>query len=694
MAQSISISGKIRDQKTNEVLIGATIYPQNDLKKGTVTNVNGDFELTLDKADLRQPFVVSYIGYERIEIDLSNSNNNLKIYLNPSETSLHEVVVFEDRLVSEEFRIDRIEQLDIYKNPIAKADPILAVNSLGYATTTDESANISLRGSSPDEGAIFFNNVPIYDAVKFAQLDGVGTFSIFNNAIIDNIEVYPSNPPIEYGGATSGLISLKTQNEQLPMKTLHSLIVSMVGSSYNINKSLKNEGFINAFVNTQHSYFLKVLNPDALRDLPYFTNSDLGFFYTTQLGLSNKVNFYNYSLTEGYEFIQAHPSALLKFDQSRWRNFSIVNFIRKLRRGALSLNLGFSYSNNDFSGGNLDLNTKNKDLYASLHYEIGFDKTMVKFGTSFDKRKQDISGLIPEFSYARDITHPTNAIAFGENIRNFETYGYLKHFFSEKLIGAVGLRKNIPLSNQPNYLSLQSNFNFKITSKMEFILSYGKYNKYEFNGIDNELKGRIESSQIALDAKLELKRSSLIAGIYGKKSSDASLKNDIYGFDASFEKFIGKKIKLLLSITSVNSEIRDEDRNKYPSEYDIDFFIRPGLLFESNSWSVSIISNHRSGVAYLPLTGTRFNEQLNVYEPEFASPMDYEHLPRYHIVNLALSKTFFISEKSNLIAFMNINNLFDRKNVRNLTYNYNYTTQKQLFLSRRLFFVGFNINFF
>lgn len=58
------ISGNIKDAKTGEQLIGATVYIK-ELKTGTVTNVYGFYSLSI--APGSYTLVYSYIGYESVE---------------------------------------------------------------------------------------------------------------------------------------------------------------------------------------------------------------------------------------------------------------------------------------------------------------------------------------------------------------------------------------------------------------------------------------------------------------------------------------------------------------------------------------------------------------------------------------------------------------------------------------------------
>lgn len=84
------IKGQLTDSATKEPLVGASI-----LVKGTVygasTGIDGTFELNPSK-DFPVTLVISYIGYEKKELTVSNSSP-LNISLEPSGSSLLEVVV-------------------------------------------------------------------------------------------------------------------------------------------------------------------------------------------------------------------------------------------------------------------------------------------------------------------------------------------------------------------------------------------------------------------------------------------------------------------------------------------------------------------------------------------------------------------------------------------------------------------------
>ncbi|NNF35083.1 MAG: TonB-dependent receptor [Saprospiraceae bacterium] len=87
-AQQHTVSGKITDS-SGEALIGTSIL-EKGTSNGTVSDFNGNYELTVSSADAT--IVVSYIGYVNVEVILEGQNR-LDITMNEAVQELEEVVV-------------------------------------------------------------------------------------------------------------------------------------------------------------------------------------------------------------------------------------------------------------------------------------------------------------------------------------------------------------------------------------------------------------------------------------------------------------------------------------------------------------------------------------------------------------------------------------------------------------------------
>ncbi len=86
--EEIVISGTVTDDG-GEPLIGATVKVKGTLK-GIVTDINGNFELTIDDSD--RFLEVSYIGYRTLEVEIGN-RTSFAIVLQLDIQNLNEVVV-------------------------------------------------------------------------------------------------------------------------------------------------------------------------------------------------------------------------------------------------------------------------------------------------------------------------------------------------------------------------------------------------------------------------------------------------------------------------------------------------------------------------------------------------------------------------------------------------------------------------
>ena len=88
VAQSVSISGTVRDAENNSTLPGVSVMVKGT-SQGIPTDLNGQFTLTVSKGATLQ---FSYIGYQTQQL-LVTSNEMLNVKLQPTSTAMNEVVV-------------------------------------------------------------------------------------------------------------------------------------------------------------------------------------------------------------------------------------------------------------------------------------------------------------------------------------------------------------------------------------------------------------------------------------------------------------------------------------------------------------------------------------------------------------------------------------------------------------------------
>lgn len=674
------VSGQIVDSKQGEALIGAHVYLLKNWRKGAIADVDGKFNLDLERSELSDSLIVSYVGFKEQIVPISAS---MLIRLFEIETAGETVVVTAKPLIAEEFKFMEIKKLDIYTNPAAKADPILAVNSLPSSTTTDESANISLRGSSPIETGVFMNNVPIYDAVRYSQLNGIGTFSIFNTAIIKGVTVFPGNPPLEFGNTTSGIIAMET-DDQILEGSSNSVVLSLASIGFSREQKINDSQSLKLFSNWQPSGPIKLLNEQALEDIESFTSNDLGIYW---YGGSNKLSWkvFNYSITEGYKFNFEHPSFTGIFDQKKRRSFLTSSIERSLGSGTLSLNNGLSYSNGDYSYSNVAFNVVKKDVFVGVNYLLSKPKYSLKSGVSYDYRFSTVSGNFHEFGFALGPNHPTVNFDGEAHIKVLEGFSYFKYYLSDRFTFGAGVRKNIPMDDIENYWSRQANLAYSYEA-WTVTLGAGVYNKNGFLENTGE-PFSTESDQKSIDIKRADNGTELALSLFDKEGKIDELKYTARGAEIFASHRFSSKLNASASITLLDAE---SEQGAYA--YDLSYFVRSNVSYSpANLWTLEAILVAREGTSLSDVASSVYNATLDAYEPRYAENLT--RLDPYSNIGISLSKIFLISEDLSIIAFASLNNVFDRENVRNFKYTRDYSARINGLYSQRTGYMGAVINF-
>ncbi len=678
-----AVKGTVFDATSGTALPGANITVKGRPGVGTSTTVEGTFELTLSAADT---LLVSFVGYMTQLLTLTECE--VVVYLREAQGDLNEVVIKSERLIAEEFTVKKIRKLDIYTNPSAKADPILAVNSTPSATTLDESANISLRGSSPAETGIFLNNVPINDAVRYSQLNGIGTFSIFNTALISQVQVYPGNPPLEFGSTTSGLIALQT-DEVIPEKTTHTLSLTLASMGLYMQRRLNKRSSLTVFTNYQPSVLIRALNPESLKRVRNFNSIDLGVHYLLRMDNKTLLKVFTYGIRESYQYAVSMPTFSGDFDQKKYRNFTIVNLRRTVPKGEITFNSGLSFSQANYAMSTLAADISQRDFFASLNYQHFGKIVDVKVGVSYDTRQSQYKGKYPVYPYAMGEQYPVDSSESELSTRLPEGYVYLKYFVAPRVTLGTGLRKNISLAGQRDYLSGQVNLNYKPSKQWNIILAAGRYNKYQLPQGETSAPFAIEADQYSFDLSWTKTRTEHSLSVFYKKSNYNQTAATVQGLEWFLKHRFSPNLRGQVSITSLKSALSEQGVSK-PSPYDIGYFVRGNFEYKfAGTWTVTTVFLFRQGSYYIPVSGATLDSSLNVYAPTYGAP---ERLPNYDIIDLSVSKALLLGQSS-AVVFAGIGNSLNFTNVRGYSYNSDYSQATPDLFSLRTVYVGAVVNF-
>ena len=152
----------------------------------------------------------------------------------------------------------------------------------------------------------FLNGVPIKNPVKYAQLTNTGTLSIFNTDFLKSATVFPGNPPVEYGQATSGTVVLELA-DRFPDYWQHTASISMANLGYSSRGKVGEKSYLGVFGNYQFDEVLKGVNTTNFKDINRFKALEGGALFTTHQSWGS-IKIYQYGLIDSYNFNFSHPS--------------------------------------------------------------------------------------------------------------------------------------------------------------------------------------------------------------------------------------------------------------------------------------------------------------------------------------------------------------------------------------------------
>lgn len=214
-AQDRNITGVITDQSTNETLPGASVVVKGTTK-GATTDLDGKFNLTVSPGE--NTLVISYIGYENMEVEIGNLRT-VNVQLIPSSSSLEEVVVVgygSTKVKDLTSSITTLKAEDLIKTPSSQPLQALQGKVAGLQIVTSggpgDSPKIRIRGigSFQSEAPLFVVDGMFFDNIDFLNPSDIASMSVMKDASAAAI----------YGvRAANGVVLIETKQGQFNQKT-------------------------------------------------------------------------------------------------------------------------------------------------------------------------------------------------------------------------------------------------------------------------------------------------------------------------------------------------------------------------------------------------------------------------------------------------------------------------------------------
>lgn len=203
-----TFKGSILDSEGRGVA-AVNILLKSNVKVGTISNIDGQFELALPSGPHTLTFSHVQYGTKEVEIEIkSDQILNLVVRLDFSNTRLNEVEVLGNR---ERDPIDPATKIDAKSAgslPSALGDFSKVLVTLpGVASNNELSSAYNVRGGNFDENLVYVNDIPVYRPFlsNAGRQEGL---SFVNSDMVKDISFYAGGWEAKYGDKLSSSLNI------------------------------------------------------------------------------------------------------------------------------------------------------------------------------------------------------------------------------------------------------------------------------------------------------------------------------------------------------------------------------------------------------------------------------------------------------------------------------------------------------
>jgi hypothetical protein len=449
-----TISGYVKDVKTGEQLIGATLVIKELPATGANTNAYGFYSITIPEG--KYTLTAQFTGYQAKaeQIDL-NKSLKLDMALSDAETQLGEVVVTNEKkdqnITNTQMGVDKLDVQQIKSVPVffGEKDVLKILQLLpGVKSAGDGSSGFYVRGGSTSQNLILLDEATVYNASHL-----LGFFSVFNSDAIKDVTLYKGTQPAEFGGRLSSVLDIKMKdgNDQ---KFHVSGGIGLIASRLNIEGPIKkNRGsFIVSARRTYADALLRLLTTN-----PALKKVDL-YFYDINLKANYRLNDKNRVYVSGY------------FGKD---DLGFGNYGLNYGNATATARLNHLFSDKLFSNTSL--------IFTNYDYKVT---------TSFGANSLDIISRIQDYGIKQDFQYYLNA-------KNKIKFG-LNSTYHKMIPGSITSTSNSPLSKRglPNKHALENalyishevkpgtKFSFEYGARLTSFSLFGPGTFYTYNAND------------------------------------------------------------------------------------------------------------------------------------------------------------------------------------------------------------------
>lgn len=266
-----------------------------ELEQAILTDSLGNYAVSLKAG--KYTFIISAIGLKPLKKTIKvNGNQAFNFELEDTANKLNEIVISTKRdersLTSTQMGAERLSMKSIKNIPLifGERDVLKAIQLLpGIKSAGEGGSGIYVRGGSADQNLVLMDDVPVYNAAHL-----LGFFSTFNPDAVEDITVYKTGMPAQYGGRLSSVLDVKMRQGNTEKLSVTGGI-GLISSKLTLEAPIKKDksSFLISGRRTYVDALLRLSKDESInQNTIYFY--DLNGRADFQLGAKDKLTFTGY----------------------------------------------------------------------------------------------------------------------------------------------------------------------------------------------------------------------------------------------------------------------------------------------------------------------------------------------------------------------------------------------------------------
>lgn len=206
------LQGHVQESSSGAPIVGASIF-FGGVNKGTISDANGDFQISLKQGTYRLSIRHVAMETQRYTIRI-NAAGILDFKLVEKTATLEEVIVMaesEERNVQDPLGgISKLNISEVKRIPplLGEIDVIKTLQLLPGVTSVGEgSSGFNVRGGGTDQNLVLIDGIQVFNTSHL-----LGFFSAFNADATSSFALYKGNVPAQFGGRSSSVLDVKVRN--------------------------------------------------------------------------------------------------------------------------------------------------------------------------------------------------------------------------------------------------------------------------------------------------------------------------------------------------------------------------------------------------------------------------------------------------------------------------------------------------